>query len=202
MRKTIVIVIICFLLSIHSMAFCQTSSDTHTWSGNINLFLGAKILDDDWEPIDEHAEVGVLLDLKHKKIPLSIALDLFYSEKDKDIGVTVLGFGTFDTKVEAQTIELNIGVRKIWENFTYVRPFIGGGLAFIGAEFEASAPGESVSVDDEGIGAWIDLGIYVTLSQQFNIGIDARWSKAEVDLFGVDGEAGGWHIGALVGYHW
>jgi hypothetical protein len=202
MRKTIVTVIICFLLSIHSMAFCQTGSDTHVWSGNINLFLGAKILDDDWEPIDEHAEVGVLLDLKHKKIPLSIALDLFYSEKDKDIGVTVLGFGTFDTKVEAQTIELNIGVRKIWENFTYVRPFIGGGLAFIGAEFEASALGESVSVDDEGIGAWIDFGIYVTLSQQFNIGIDARWSKAEVDLFGVDSEAGGWHIGALIGYHW
>jgi hypothetical protein len=184
------------------MAFCQTSSDTRAWSGNINLFLGAKILDDDWEPIDEHAEVGVLLDLKHKKIPLSIALDLFYSEKDKDIGVAVLDFGTFDTKVEAQTIEVNIGVRKIWENFTYVRPFIGGGLAFIGAEFEASALGQSVSVDDEGIGAWIDLGIYVTLSQQFNIGIDARWSKAEVDLFGVDGEAGGWHIGALIGYHW
>ncbi len=202
MKKTIVIIIICFLLSISSMAFCQTSSDSHTWSGNINLFLGTKFLDDDGRQSDEHGEAGILLDLKHKKFPLSIAVDLLYSEGDEDIGVLILGFGTFDTKVESQAIEVNIGVRKTWENFVYIRPFIGGGLAFIGAELEASVLGESEAMDDEGIGVWIDFGIYVTLYKQFNIGIDARWSKAEVDLFGKEMEAGGWHIGALVGYHW
>lgn len=203
MRKTIVLLIICFLLSIPDLAFCQTSSDPHGWSGNVNLFLGAKFLDDDdWEPVDEHMEGGIFVDFKPNSWPLSIAVGLLHSEDDEDIGVAVLGTGTFSTNLESQTTEVNLGVRKIWEDLAYVRPFIGGGIAIINAELETSALGVSVSDDDTGVGVWIDAGIYFTLAQYFNIGLDVRWSKAEVNLFGVGGEAGGWHIGALVGHHW
>jgi hypothetical protein len=203
MGKAMVLVLICFSLSIPSSAFCETSSDPHAWSGNVNLFLGAKFLEeDDWEPIDEQVEGGILVDFKQRRFPLSIAIDLLYSGDDQDIGVHVFGFGTFGTHVESRTTEVNIGVRKIWERSETVRPFIGGGVALINAELESKTLGASESDDDIGVGAWIDAGIYWTLNRQFNIGIDARWSRAEVDLFGVTGQAGGWHIGAMAGFHW
>jgi hypothetical protein len=203
MGKAIVLLIICFLLSIPSPAFCQAGSDPHSWSGNVNLFLGAKFLDeDDWEPVDEHVEGGILVDFKQNWLPFSIAIDLLYSGNDQNIGIAVFGFGTFSAHVESRTTEVNLGIRKIWEKSETVRPFIGGGVAIINAELESKALGVSESDDDIGVGAWIDAGIYLTLKRRFNIGIDARWSRAEVDLFGVTGQAGGWHFGAMAGFHW
>ena len=203
MGKAIVLVIICFLLSIPSPALCQRSSDPHSWSGNVNFFLGAKFLEeDDWEPVDEHVEGGILVDFKQQWFPFSIAIDLLYSGNDQDMGVHVFGFGTFGAHVESRTTEVNLGIRKIWEKSETVRPFVGGGLAIINAELNSKALGVSESDDDTGVGAWIDAGIYWTLNKQFNIGVDARWSRAEVDLYGITGQAGGWHIGAMAGFHW
>ena len=62
--------------------------------------------------------------------------------------------------------------------------------------------GLRASADDDAIGFWIGGGIYWTLGEHFNIGFDLRWSKAEVTINGVDGEAGGGHAGLLLGYHW
>jgi hypothetical protein len=83
-----------------------------------------------------------------------------------------------------------------------VRPFIGGGLAVINAQVKGTALGVSVSDDDTGVGVWLEGGAYVTLGEHFNIGAEARWSKAEVTLFDVSGEAGGFHVGALLGFRW
>ena len=109
--------------------------------------------------------------------------------------------GTFQFKLEAETSELNIGVRKIWDQSPNVRPFIGGGLAFINAEAKGSGLGVTVSDDDTGTGIWIGGGVYWTLADHFNIGLEAKYSDAEVTIFGVDAEAGGTHFGVLVGYH-
>jgi len=203
MKKAIVLVITCFFLSIPSLAFCQTSSDPPGWSGNVNFFLGLKLLDeDDWKPVDEPLEGGILLDFKQNRWPVSIAVDILHADTDKNISVAVSDFGSFSLNMESKTTELNVGIRKIWDTLEYVRPFIGGGVAIIKAEVGGTALGVSVSENDTAVGGWIDAGIYLTLAEHFNIGLDARWSKAEVDLFGVTGEAGGWHIGGLVGFHW
>jgi hypothetical protein len=97
---------------------------------------------------------------------------------------------------------ITIQIRKIWDNPTMVRPFIGGGLAVINAQVKGTALGVSVSDDDTGVGVWFEGGAYVTLGEHFNIGAEARWSKAEVTLFDVSGEAGGFHVGALLGFRW
>ncbi|MBN2372822.1 hypothetical protein JXL19_03415 [bacterium] len=208
MRKAIAlaVIIICFSLLITKTSFSQTNPEPRRWSGNINLFLGAKFLDDgDWEPVDKHLERGILFDIRHRRFPLSLAVDFFYSEDDEDIGVDILNYGPIYSYVESQTIELNLGIRKIWDKPKHVRPVIGGGLAIVNAETEAMALGASVSDENTGIGIWIEAGLYYTLAyqkNQFNIGFDARWSKAKVNLFDIEGNAGGWHIGTLLGYHW
>ena len=81
------------------------------------------------------------------------------------------------------------------------KPYIGGGLAYIKGEISASLFGVSVSGDDSDFGFWASGGAVVTFAQRFNIGLDFRYSQAEITIEGVDGEAGGTHILGFVGFH-
>lgn len=165
----------------------------NAWGGNVNFFLGQKTLDeDDWSPVDKQGEFGVLVDFKQENWPVSIALD-FLGSADEG---TALGLN-----VEGITSEIDIGLRKIWETAgSTVRPYIGGGIAFIRAEFKTKDL--PVSDDDNGTGIWLGGGVYWTLNQSFNLGFDLRYSQADVTLFNVDGKAGGTHAGIMLGYHW
>ena len=196
-KKIVFLAITFFILSVPGLAISDSSSDPGSWTGNINVFLGAKALDeDDWEPAESQVEGGILLDFKKNNWPVSIAIDFLASSYD------TRAIGTFSGGIEAKTREVNLGIRKIWDQFPKMRPFIGGGIAFIWAEFEETAPGVSVSDNDIGAGVWIGGGIYWTITEDFNIGLDLRWSKAEVTLFDSNVDAGGGHAGLLLGFHW
>ena len=179
------------ILSVILMLFVIS---THANAGNVNFFLGQKALDEnEWAPVDEQGEFGVLVDFKQANWPVSMAIDFLVSVDEK----TDAGFN-----VEGITTEIDFGVRKIWEiagNPT--RPYIGGGLALISGEFTVTGF-SSVTDDDSGLGIWLNAGIYWTLGQSFNIGLDLRYSQADVTLFGLDVDAGGTHAGLILGYHW
>ena len=51
-------------------------------------------------------------------------------------------------------------------------------------------------------GEYFVKNIIYTLGQHFTLGLQVRYSKAEVTLFGVEGEAGGTTAGFMLGYHW
>jgi len=134
---------------------------------------------------------GVLVDFKQKNWPISIAIDLLGSLDQETIS---------GVEREGRTSEFDIGVRKIWEVAgSSIRPFIGGGLAFLNAEKEDAG---IFSVNDSGTGIWLNGGVYWTIGQHFNLGLQARYSQAEVTLFGANVEAGGTHAGIMLGYHW
>jgi hypothetical protein len=185
MKKNILAVILMlFVINAHA----------NEYTGNVNFFLGGKSLDsNDWAPVEDHAELGVLVDFKQNNWPVSIALDFLGSYSES----TELGI-----KFEGSTSEFDAGVRKIWEVAgSSVRPYIGGGLALVNAEFKGTSF-NTLSDSDKSVGIWLNGGIYWTLGQSFNIGLDLRYSQAEVTVFGVDVEAGGSHAGLILGYHW
>ena len=184
MKKNILVVILMLL---------TTNAYANEWTGNLNFFLGKKMLDEsDWAPLDNQPEFGVLVDFKLKQWPFSFAIDYLVSTDDAP-GLP---------SVEAITSEVDIGLRKIWNpGNSSIRPYIGGGLAYASAELKTlSTP--SITVDDGGYGIWLNGGVYWTLGQSFNLGLDLRYSQADVTLFGVEGEAGGTHAGIILGYHW
>ena len=170
------------------------NAPANAWTGNVNAFLGQKTLDeDDWSPIDKQPEFGVLLDFKQQDWPVSIAIDLLGSADD----TTVAG-----VLIEGSTSEFDVGIRKIWEvSGSPIRPYIGGGLAFVNAEVKGTYI-FTVTEDDSGTGIWLNGGVYWTLSQHFNLGLDLRYSQADVTLYGIDVQAGGTHAGIILGYHW
>lgn len=185
MKKSIIVTIL--------MLFSITAHANGS-SGNVNFLLGTKSLDkDDWGPFDEQVAFGVLIDFKQQNWPISIAIDLLGSLDQE----TLSGVET-----EGSTTEIGLGIRKIWEvSGSSIRPFIGGGLAFVSAELKTNTF-VTVSDDDTGTGIWLNGGVYWTLGPHFNLGLQARYSKAEVTLFNVDGEAGGTTAGLMLGYHW
>jgi hypothetical protein len=173
------------------------------WTGNLNLFLGQKTLDDDdWRPVEEQQAVGIQFDVRERPWPISLAVDLLASSDKDELLVLDPGGGTLVRKVKGETTEVDVGFRKVFDEFRYFRPYFGGGLAFVSAKQKTTFRGETRSDDDDALGFWVAGGAYVTLADMLNLGLDFRWSRAEVELFGRDVEAGGFHAGLLVGYHW
>lgn len=165
------------------------------WAGgNMNIMYGQKNLDDDdWEPVEDQREYGIMLDFKaNDNWPISIALDLLFSDDDADY----LGMD-----VEGETREFNLGVRKYFPVTAQFKPYIGGGLAYIEAEASASFGGFGASVDDSEVGFWLSGGAVYTFAERINVGVDLRYSDAEVTIAGVDVEAGGTHLLVFAGVH-
>lgn len=189
-----------FGIVVTTLVFLPATTHAQEWTGNVNALLGAKALDkEDWEPVEDHTEFGILIDFKKETWPVSIAIDLLQSEADDTMVDPLFGLVASGN---GETTELNFGVRKIWDQNAKARPYIGGGLALISAEASAQVFGISVSEDDDAEGLWINGGVYWTLGESFNIGLDLRYSQAEVTLVGFDAEAGGAHAGLVLGFHW
>lgn len=170
-----------FLFTVVSPARAELGGFT----GNANLLIGGKFLNDDWMPTENHLEFGVQFDVKKEGWPVSIAVEYLRSSAEETIV-------PFDFEMTAW--ELNLGVRKVFDQYGNMHPYVGGGLSIIGAELEIVGFG---TADDSGVGIWLGGGVYWTLSEHFNVGGELKYSFA--DVFGSN--AGGIHIGGLVGYH-
>jgi len=176
MKKELIIAFFVLIL-FPTMVFWET------WSGNINLLYGQKELEkDDWEPVEEHSETGLAFDIKEESWPVSLTLEYLSSQDDAEGTLYLSGIGYVDVEVDATTTELAIGLRMIKEVVPGFNFFIGGGLASINAELEATVEGNSVSEDDNTMGTWWGAGLYFTIGKQVNLGAQVRWSKAEVTV--------------------
>jgi len=195
------------LVNVEGPAWEEKEEMAGAWTGNVNLFIGAKLLDGDyWRPVEDQFTLGVGLDFRPPNCPISLVLDWSYSWAEESESVVIydpwLGVWMIDVDIEGRTMEIDPGIRYIYEGLPYIRPFIGAGLALVWAEFEGSTLGITLSEDDWGIGFWAGGGAYVTLAEHLNLGFQVKYSYAKVELFDLKGKAGGWHLGGLIGYHW
>ena len=174
-----------------------TSYYNEQWTGHSNLFMGFKNLDkDDWGTLDRQIEIAWLNDFRAKDWPVSMAIDfrIAFSGDTEDFGGT-------DIELDATTIELNIGVRKIFMEKTKIRPFVGAGLSLQRASASFEFGSASASESGVGIGYWMDAGVYIAMSRGFMLGLELSYSQAEVDMDGTDVQAGGFQVGFSLGGH-
>ena len=171
-------------------------------TGQVNFFLGQKMLESDWDPVDEQGEFGVVMTFGQPDWPVHIAADVLGSTDEGEIFDPLVG----EIDVTGSTFELDAGVRKIWSK-DKVHPYLGGGLALVHGKVELDSSFGDADGDDEGVGVWLGGGIFWRLGQRFNIGGDLRWSTADLepDVAGVtvgELDAGGLHVGLLLGFGW
>jgi hypothetical protein len=176
----------------------RTSDKPH---GNFNIFLGVKALESGWQQMDDQFEFGGFLTIGRDNWPIDIAVDFLASEHN------VGGCGYWDflcTRPETlgRTFEVDAGVRKIW-NTGKVLPYVGAGVGFIRAEFRTSGGNIYADSSDLALGWWAETGLLYRPIKILEIGLDVRYSTANVDLhFGYGAQsvdAGGFHFGLLCG---
>ncbi len=169
------------------------------WTGNANLLLGAKALDkNDWEPANAQSEAGVEVDFRRRDWPLSVAIDVLGASGEGKVYDPFFG----EARMQSETSELCLGIRKVWDGSPSVRPFIGGGISMLKATGRVTVLGITVEDSGSGTGSWFGGGVYWTLGGSFDIGFEFRASSGKAKLFGADIKAGGSHGGLLLGYHW
>jgi len=60
-----------------------------------------------------------------------------------------------------------------------------------------------VSASDTATGVWLDGGAFWRPGKHFNIGVEARVSRATTEpVTGVGMEAGGFHLAMILGFGW
>jgi hypothetical protein len=176
-----------------------TSAQEGVWTGDVSLLVAGKALNDrDWRPTDRQGELGIQSNFQRRDWPVAIAADLLVAESERTISAN--GF----VRQRSRTSELDLGVRKLWRvgQGGIVRPYVGGGLALASGELEFFTPFASISDRDTGAGLWLGGGVLWTLSRAFNLGLDAKLSGADVRIFDDHKNAGGFHLGGVVGWHW
>jgi len=171
------------------------SAHPGSWTGNINIFLGMKYLDsDDWmEEFQEQAEAGILFDIKKIDWPVCVVFESMYSIGEEEIqGIDF----------EVSTSEILLGIGKTWVPNATIRPYLRVGINYALLEQKDRFVPSSDTLDESGTGFAISGGIYWTMSQHFNLGLSARYSKSTIDMGDSKVEAGGTHSGLVIGYHW
>jgi opacity protein-like surface antigen len=167
------------------------STDGNEWHGTVRLFFGAKQLDeDDWEPVDSQGEFAILTDFGPADWAVRLAFDLRFAASEEE---EVLGLD-----VTSSTWELNLGVRKVFDTGSIVKPFLGAGLAFGGATLDIEIDDES----DGGVGIWFDGGVDISLGGPVSLGLELSYSTIEIEIADFDTDAGGLRFGITLGFSW
>jgi hypothetical protein len=190
------------------VAFAQTprgaaddASDGEGWTGHASYVIGYKRLEGRWSPAADQFEFGLIdVDFGKRSWPVSIAGQLLLSYTgDTPRNLPGNNSGTY---------EVNLGLRKVFNQDAAVQPFIGGGVSLIGAstgQFIRFNRYESANVREDGAvsaGFWAGAGLYWAFHQHWHTGLAIQYSWGELRLAGKDLNAGGVHALGLVGYRW
>ena len=184
--------------------------------GDANVLFGQKTLNGstlDAARVDGQSQFGVAVTLDFEW-PVALAFDLMTSS---DRATTTVTAGTpIDYTTDVETMEFDVGVRKLWGD--RLQPYAGAGLAWLQLDTTQHMSGslgggstfDTLVIDDSNstIGYWVNGGLLYRIGARFNVGIDVRYSNADVSLTPaadpepVDLGAGGTQYAVALGFHW
>lgn len=205
---------------------CLTLGGVVSAGSDVHAFLGQKkISDSDVEDIglEDMSEFGLGVNLDFEW-PVKLTVDVLVGSDDHTYNYTYTRGPAYDytVKYDLETTELHTGARYEFLKDGKIKPYIGGGLAWVQADAEIKVTADPVrgvpvsfSVlddDDSDLSFFLNAGVLFEIGSHFNLGLDLRHSEAEADLtfeslgrgtptsFTVD--VGGFHYGLTAGYRW
>ena len=172
-------------------------------SFNINVIGARKQLSSDWKPTDQQDEIGGDFDMRGNNWPVLLNFAYLYATQ-KDHADELISVGNVTTAFtnlerEATTEELDLGIKKIWTDESRLSFSLAGGAAWIKGRLKFM---DTAKFDDSKLGWYGSAAIYYTFFNFLNVGVNARYSDVKLTLGSRDDiNAGGFHYGALVGFH-
>jgi hypothetical protein len=186
-------------------------------SGDVSVLLGQNQLSEDLldeAGVDSPFEMGALVNLDFQW-PVMLAVDLLFGSEDTVQTIPAEFQVALATDVD--TLDLHLGARYFFRKQTNLRPYVGGGLAWVTLDVKqvetgSFGPGleyQSLVVDDgdSGLGPWLGGGL-VWRKSSFQLGGDLRYADASAEVRpegateSVKLDAGGLHFGVFAGWAW
>lgn len=176
-------------------------------AGDILFIYANRSVDGDFEPVEDQRAFGVNIFLKRDTWPISLVFGFSRSDENEFVNISIPMVGTIPGEVEGEISEFSLGVVKVWDGAEHARPFVGGGLTLLEAEFDLSGTGMLVTVsavdDDRTVAPYVHGGVFWRLWDALEIGVEARFvTNAEVDLLGSKMDADYVQLGAIAGWGW
>jgi len=183
-------VVVFILLGVLTFFTSRLSYATNDWTGNINFVYGSKSLDkEDWRPLESQSQSGLAVDFGKKNWPIHLAVAYVLSSDDDAFTMDING-DLWDTKIKGSTSELRLGVKKFWSPSFPIKSYIGGGISIINGKIKMMTVSinngayiGSDSQSDQGFGGYINGGIFWTIVDHFNLGVDLGYSKASIKIY-------------------
>jgi len=134
---------------------------------NVTMLISQRYLDeDDWEPLDEPTAFGVEFDRYGPYDPLGFEVGFSYAEDSATVS---------SVDVDTEVWEIYAGARKTFSLAEdRLHPYISVGASWSNAELDASVGGGSASLEDDAFGFYLRGGVYYTIGEGFNVGLDYR----------------------------
>lgn len=185
--------------------------------GELGLRVGQSSLADDGldrAGVDSVPEIGLTAGLDLGWPVMLVGAVLWASD---DATQDVSGQFPLAVDTEAESFEVDLGVRRVFRKKQAFRPYVGGGVAWLQLDVEqvqrgSFGPGTEftdtvLDDDDSGVGYWLGGGLEYRL-RRIHFGVDLRFSRGSADLEAAGGggslefDTGGMSLGAFTGVHW
>lgn len=188
----------------------------NVWAGGGNLLFsaGQRTLDDnDWEPVDQQLQIGVITDIRLDESPLYIVASLQYSFDSDNVYESGTSGGesyVADIDLDAGYFDASVGLKYMPSIGDVFRPYVGLGVTAAGAAYitegYVSGGGFYEDVDDDdsagAIGGYVSVGSLFRIGH-FALGIEARQIVAtDFEFDGYDSNADALSVLGLIGFGW
>lgn len=157
-------------------------------------YFGGKTIDDSaWRAQNGHGSIGVLTDVHTGFYGVRVAVDLFGSGSEATTTSQVKG---------TYTAEAQLGLRRYFELQHPIQPYLGGGVNLAYATQTNNDGTGATEEEDMDTGVWLNGGVDVLITDQITLGVDLRYSTANVELYNQAVELNALSTGVSLGYRW
>ena len=171
-------------------------SATAAFDGTVVGHIGQRYLDaDDWAPTERQLQFGVAADFAFGEAPVFLSPALQVSVDTEEPGAD-----EFTMAVSTLSASIRFKPRQ-----GTARPYLGLGIASVGASLEADTATSSLDDDDQSFGWLLQAGLEVHPVRHFVLGLNIDYldgTKLEFDEFAFEADVNGPSITAYFGYSW
>lgn len=176
-----------------SHVFCSN------YTGHISFISGGLVTDHKFSKafnIDKKYELGLSLDVKKESWPISIAFDSSFLYAESETSVNQYNLEE-NKKVSFIRSDTCLGIKKIFNLTSAIKPFLSSGVYFVRVYGELSDEREIAA----GVGYWLGAGVFFDLPKNLTCGFLWKLSKVDLEIFDVQSNVGGNHFSLITGFH-
>lgn len=185
--------VILLFLSVPAPALCSD------YTGHFSFTSGGLITDDKFSKafdIDRKFEFGICFDVTKKTWPVSIAFDSSFLHAESETSSNPYNLEE-DKKNAFFRADTGLGIKKVFNVSSAVKPFISSGLSLVRIYGKLSDDHELFV----GLGYWLGAGVYFELPRNLTCGFQWKRSKTDINIFDINFNTGGDHFSLITGFH-